>query len=588
MKKERKLRMVFAEIKKSYPQIRDLASRPGTRHLLHQETVIRNQIRRLRKIPESQVPDYQAVYDGYAALLDDVSRRLLEQYNQKNGTDYRFEAVVEGRREDYLTSGLLTVLVAGHIPRMVTAEFHRLLPRQPEEEYPEARRIRRKFYLHLGDTNTGKTYQALQRLRQSENGIYLAPLRILALENFERLGYDGIPCNLLTGEEEVSVPDAKLLCCTVEKADLSRSYGVAVIDEVQLLADSQRGDAWTAAILGLRCPEIHLCGAALAREQLLAMLRDCGDDYELKEYTRLVPLRIERRPVSLRAVRPGDALVAFSKRSVLSLSRYFTDRGVANSVIYGDLPPEVRRSQYESFSRGENPILIATDAIGMGVNLPIRRLIFTEAEKFDGEVRRLLTPQEVKQIAGRAGRIGIYDAGYVAALDEESIGLIEERLLTEDEPIEQAVVGPGEAILQIGLLPLREKLALWSTQPESLPYYRKKDVHNEILILDLLRSYRLPERIQWRLMHVPFDLGSSVLLSQFSEYADACFKRGAEELPKPQPFCRTCGEYETYYQQVDLYYSFSRAMDLPADRPWITDTRARISRNIRRLLQRGR
>ena len=136
----------------------------------------------------------------------------------------------------------------------------------------------------------------------------------------------------------------------------------------------------------------------------------------------------------------------------------------------------------------------------MGVNLPIRRLIFTEVEKFDGEVRRLLTTQEVKQIAGRAGRIGIYDVGYVATLGG-GIDLIEDRLLAEDEPIEQAVVGPEEAILQIGLLPLREKLALWSTHPESLPYYRKKDVRNELLILDLLRSYHLPERIQWRLMH---------------------------------------------------------------------------------------
>ena len=111
----------------------------------------------------------------------------------------------------------------------------------------------------------------------------------------------------------------------------------------------------------------------------------------------------------------------------------------------------------------------------MGVNLPIRRLIFTELEKFDGESRRPLTSQEIKQIAGRAGRIGIYEVGYVACLDER-ISLVEEKLNAEDEPIEQAVVGPSEAILQIGLLPLREKLALWSAEPEALPYYRKKDM----------------------------------------------------------------------------------------------------------------
>lgn len=584
MKKERKWRMAFEELRKSYPQVRQQSAASGARHLFHYETVIRNNIRRLRKIPDGLTPEYRTVYDGYTALLDDVSRRLLEQYNQKHHTMYRFESVVEGHREDYLSSGIIAVLMTSHIPQMVTAEFHRLLPEHPQEEYPEARRIKRKFYLHLGDTNTGKTYQALQRLKQAGSGIYLAPLRILALENFERLGGEGVPCSLLTGEEAVSVPGAKLLCCTVEKANLGYDYDVAVIDEVQLLADSQRGDAWTGAILGLRCPEIHLCGAELARDQLLTIIRDCGDDYELKEYRRLVPLQLERGPVSLRDVGPGDALVAFSKRNVLSLSTYFTRMGVSNSVIYGDLPPEVRRSQYESFIRGENPVLIATDAIGMGVNLPIRRLIFTEVEKFDGDIRRPLTTQEVKQIAGRAGRIGIYDVGYVATLGG-GIDLIEDRLLSEDEPIEQAVVGPGEAILQIGLLPLREKLALWSTQPESLPYYRKKDVRNELLILDLLRPYHLPEQVQWRLMHVPFDPGNSVLLAQFSEYADECFALRAAVLGKPKSSCCTCHDYETYYQQVNLYYSFSKAMELPLDEQWVTDTRARISRNIRRLLQ---
>lgn len=587
MKKERKWRMAFEELRRSFPQIRQQAAASGARHLLHHETVIRSQIRRLKKIPENLTPEYRTVFDGYTELLDDVSRRLLEQYNQKHHTDYRFESVVEGHREDYLSTGIIAVLMTNHIPQMVTAEFHRLLPMHPQEEYPEARCMKRTFHLHLGETNTGKTYQALQRLKQSGSGVYLAPLRILALENFERLGQEGIPCSLLTGEEEVTVPDARILCCTVEKANLAHHYDVAVLDEVQLVADSQRGDAWTGAILGLRCPEIHLCGAALVKEQLLTMIRDCGDDYELKEYHRLVPLQLEREPVNLRDVGPGDALVAFSKRNVLALSQYFTRAGVPNSVIYGDLPPEVRRSQYESFSRGENPVLIATDAIGMGVNLPIRRLIFTEVEKFDGEVRRPLTTQEVKQIAGRAGRIGIYDVGYVATLGG-GMDLIEDRLLAEDEPIEQAVVGPGEGILQIGLLPLREKLALWSTQPETLPYYRKKDVRNELLILDLLRSYRLPEAVQWRLMHIPFDPGNSVLLAQFSEYADECFGLRASALGKPESDCITCQEYETYYQQVNLYYSFSRAMDLPLDEQWVTDARARISRNIRRLLQKSR
>lgn len=214
--------------------------------------------------------------------------------------------------------------------------------------------------------------------------------------------------------------------------------------------------------------------------------------------------------------------------------------------------------------------MVATDAIGMGVNLPIRRMIFTETEKFDGESYRLLTTQEVKQIAGRAGRIGIYETGYITALDERSIFLIDERLHSEDEPVEQAVVGPSEAILQIGLLPLQEKLALWSTEPEVLSYYRKRDVRDAILVLDLLKPYHLPEAVQWRLMRVPFDISSETLLGQFSDYAHQCFAAHADMLTKPECLCSTCAEYETYYQQINLYYSFSKAMSLPLDEAWVT------------------
>ena len=402
MNKQQKTKLAFQNIKSLYPQLVRSAERSKPGGLWHMESVIRNQIRRLLSLPVPP-PGFQAVFDDYAALLDDVSRRLLTHYNQKNGTDYVFETVLAGKRPEYLHSGLISVLLTHHIPEMVTAQFRRLLPEHPQDEYPQARCIGRNFFLHLGETNTGKTYHALQRLKQCTCGVYLAPLRILALENFERLNSEGVPCSLLTGEEEIRIPGAQHLCCTVEKANLSRCYDVAVIDEAQLAGDSQRGDAWTRAILGLRSPEIHLCGAALAQEQLTSMIRDCGDQYELKEYRRLVPLQVQRAPVKLSAIEKGDALVTFSKRGVLALSRHFAERGMRNSVIYGDLPPEVRRKQYEAFIKGENPILVSTDAIGMGVNLPIRRLIFTDIEKYDGESRRLLTSQEVKQIAGRAG-----------------------------------------------------------------------------------------------------------------------------------------------------------------------------------------
>ena len=148
---------------------------------------------------------------------------------------------------------------------------------------------------------------------EAGQGVYLAPLRLLALENFEWMNNEGAPCNLLTGEEEILVEGARIVSCTMEKLNLARHYKVAVVDEAQLLSDSQRGAAWTRAILGLDCPEIHVCGAMSAKEQLIRMADDCGDELVFNRYERTTPLELIREPVELAKVQEGDALVAFSK-----------------------------------------------------------------------------------------------------------------------------------------------------------------------------------------------------------------------------------------------------------------------------------
>lgn len=583
MKKAQKIQFEYKKIKNQYPHLKDQVSRTKSNKLRYHESAIRNRIRELSALPSEHLSGYEKLHDNYLSLLDEVSERLLQNYNRKNGTDYEFEKIIASDYEHYVQSGIISVLITSHIPQMVAAEYNRLLPKNPKDEYPLAREMKRKFFLHLGETNTGKTYQALQRLKQSKNGIYLSPLRILALENYERLNEDGVACNLFTGEEEILVDGARHASCTVEKVSLEKEYDVAVIDEVQMLADSQRGDAWTRAILGLRCKEIHLCGAMLAKEQLFEMIDDCGDTLEFREYSRLVPLQTEKKQVRLSDVQKGDALVAFSKKRVLSLSQYYTERGIKNSVIYGDLPPEVRKMQYNAFISGENPILISTDAIGMGVNLPIRRIIFTALQKFDGVDFRLLTSQEVKQIAGRAGRIGIYEVGYVACLDED-IDFVEDQLDTVDDDIGQAVVGPSEIILRIGILPLKEKLALWSTREESLPYYRKKDVQDYLLILEKLKPYKLPEPVQWKLMNIPFDVGSDNLFELFLDYVEECFWNHADELSKPEMKNHTLPGYEEYYQKVNLYYGFSKSMNLDFDQKWVENSREKVSEKINALL----
>ena len=185
-----------------------------------------------------------------------------------------------------------------------------------------------------------------------------------------------------------------------------------------MINDSQRGIAWTRALLGLRCNEIHVCGAMNAKELLIKILDDCEDDYEIKEYHRSIPLEVENKNFSYNDVQEGDAIVVFSKKRVLEIAQDYSNKNIKTSIIYGDLPPEVRKMQYEQFINKENKVLVTTDAIGMGVNLPIRRVVFMSIRKFDGEEMRELTSQEVKQVAGRAGRKGIYDVGYVAGVSD--------------------------------------------------------------------------------------------------------------------------------------------------------------------------
>lgn len=582
MKKDQRQQRELDFLKKQFPKIKRQAAETKNSKLWHLEAIIRAKIKKIKAL-RPNLSGFKEVFSDYTALLRELSLRLLLYYNEKNKTDYQYEEIIKGNFEAYLNSGLISVLITNHIPKIITKEFQRLLPENPKDEYTYARQIKRKFILHLGETNTGKTYDALMRLKESRSGVYLAPLRILALENFERLNKEGLPCNLLTGEEEINIEGAVHSSCTVEKLDLRKTYEVAVVDEVQLLSDAQRGDAWTRAILGLRCPEIHLCGAINAKNLLIRIIGDCGDDFEIKEYKRLVPLKTQRAQVKYSDVKPGDALIAFSKRRVLALSRYFSERGVKNSVIYGDLPPEVRRIQYNLFIEGESKILISTDAVGMGVNLPIRRIVFTETVKFDGDEYRQISTQETKQIAGRAGRKGIYDIGYVASADY-GIDFIENQLYSPDEELSQAVVGPSEAILNIGGLPLQDRLALWSTREESLNYYRKKDIRDYLLILDRLKPYKLPEATQWRLMMLPFDVNSEELLSQFLQYTDEVFTLKMKVVSRPQLLSAALSDLEIYYQKINLYYSYSKSLKLDFDEEWVYESRKTVSGEINKLL----
>lgn len=573
----------FRKIKNSFGQLENIAKHTKPGALWEHEASVRKKLKELREYKNDNLKDYDDVYEAYLELLNYISERLIQDYNYKNGTDYSLQNILQNNYEGYLKSGIISVLVTKHIPELISDEFDRVFPENPKNEYKNARKLKRKIYLHLGDTNTGKTYNAMQRLKIAENGIYLSPLRILALENYEKLNDAGVKCNLETGEEEILVEGAAHVSCTIEKLDISRAYEIAVIDEIQMIGDYQRGEAWTRALLGLCCSEIHICGAINVKELLIEIIEDCSDEYTLIEYKREIPLKIENKPFSFKDVQIGDALVVFSKKRVLECAQYYSNLGIKTSLIYGDLPPEVRKRQYELFNSKDNSVLIATDAIGMGVNLPIKRIVFMDNRKFDGSEIRELTSQEIKQIAGRAGRKGIYDTGYVASFGTKQ-EFLRANLEAMDIPIEEAVVGPSEEILNIKGLSLREKLALWATREERIPYYTKMDVSEYLIILDTIKGYKLNEKVQWKLLMIPIDITNNEIIDALLVYVDKVFIANGKFIDKPVCNLHSLSALEIYYQKINLYYSFSRSFKLVFDEEWVYSEREKVSGEINTIL----
>ena len=573
----------FKKLKNQIKQIEEIVHNSKGNALFEHEATIRKKLIQLKSMKKETFKDFNDIYERYESLLEETGKKILEAYNKRNGTDFDFYEVLRGNYNVFLNSGIITVLTKNHIPKMIAKEFDENFPDNPKDEYPLARRIKRKFYIHLGDTNTGKTYNAIEKLKSAKKGLYLSPLRILALEIFERLNNDNVICDLSTGEEEVIKLGATHMSCTIEKANLKQDYDIVVIDEIQMINDSQRGNAWTRALLGLKCREIHICGALNSKDILKTIIEDCGDEYEIKEYKRNTPLEVQYKSFNYKDVNDGDALIVFSKKRVLEIAKQYADNGIKTSIIYGALPPEVRKMQYNQFINKEANVLVSTDAIGMGVNLPIKRSVFMSIKKFDGDDVRELTSQEVKQVAGRAGRKGIYDIGYVASVGDTQ-DFIKEKIEATDDFIEKAVVGPSDAILNIKTLPLNEKLALWSSREEKVSYYRKMDISEYLIILDKIKRYRLREDIQWNLLKVPFDVSNEDLMDKFLEYVDELFVAKLKSLTKPECFSGNLEELENYYQKISMYYSFSKIFNLKFDVEWVYKERRRVSDEINEIL----
>ncbi len=349
--------------------------------------------------------------------------------------------------------------------------------------HSKARLIKRKIIYHQGPTNSGKTHHAVERLCESPSGCYLAPLRLLAGELYDRMTDKGVKTTLLTGEEVIDTPDATHYSSTIEMAKLQQRFDTCVIDEIQMISDPQRGWAWTRALINICADEVHICGDDSVMELVQQILKLTGDELEVRQYERMTPLETLGHTLPLTQLEKGDALIVFSRRNALKYKADLEDVGFKVSIVYGRLGPEVRREQARKFDQGETDIMVSTDAIAMGMNLPIQRIIFSTLSKNFNSKEYHLNDSEIKQISGRAGRYGRYPTGYVSCLTRVQDGLerIDEALEVELDQKDFAMVGPDVEIfnqvnqaLATNSLPelkLSEFLRLFNAMSFERPFY---------------------------------------------------------------------------------------------------------------------
>ncbi len=525
-------------------------------------------------------------------LLPDLARLNYGQLSpqQREDADSEFLDWLEENRPGAVCQRCLFMLYPAYKEAVIREQMTGLVPTRPEMEFPEALEMERRFILHIGPTNSGKTFQALERLKTAKNGIYLGPLRLLALEVYERMQEMHVPAAMLTGQEHIEDPDSRVTAATVEMADLDQYYDVAVIDEAQLMADPDRGHSWTRAILGLKAREIHICSSPAAKDVLLHLIALCHDTYTLNEYERKTSILFESEPFHFpEDVQQGDALIVFSKKSVLDVAGRLEESGVQASVIYGSLPPEIRRRQMHLFTEGKTRVIVSTDAIGMGLNLPVRRIVFLQVSKYDGVKQRLINTAEVRQIAGRAGRYGIYDTGYITGGDEEALEYLSKTYEHKEPTVRKVNLGFPQVLLDIDE-PLDEILKVWHAETPIEPF-EKENVEEALFLYDKAVRVRNQiydfdnKRMLYRMISTPVDIKDRDVVALWLDYC--CTYMADKSLKKPslsRKGKKNLAVYETYYKQLDLYYQMSYRLGKQMDEKWMRREREKTENTIMRYL----
>ncbi|MGE0740174.1 MAG: helicase-related protein [Hyphomonadaceae bacterium] len=343
----------------------------------------------------------------------------------------------------------------------------------------------------LGPTNTGKTHLAIERMMGHASGMIGLPLRLLAREVYDRVvaAKGEAAVALITGEEKIAPEGARYFICTVEAMPLDRAVEFLAIDEIQVARDLDRGHVFTDRILHARgFGETMLLGADTMRPMIKKLLPDA----EIVRRERMSTLRYAG-PKKITKLPKRSAVVAFSAEEVYAIAELLRRHRGGAAVVMGALSPRTRNAQVKLYQDGEVDFLVATDAIGMGLNMDVDHVAFASRRKFDGHAWRDLRPDELAQIAGRAGRFtrdGQFgETGECEAFDEEIVERIEAH---EFETIE-AVQWRNEAL---AFQSVEALVASLETPPPRSGLLRVRGADDEMVLKRLVDDVDIMDRVR--------------------------------------------------------------------------------------------
>ena len=254
----------------------------------------------------------------------------------------------------------------------------------------------------LGPTNTGKTHLAIETMLNFESGIIGFPLRLLAREVYDKVtkkvGVDKV--SLITGEEKIIPPNAKYFLCTVESMPIDKEVDFIAVDEIQMCADHERGHIFTDRLLNLRGNKLTMLMGSNTIKKIIEKL---DDDVEFTPRNRFSKLSYSGHK-KISRINRKTAIIAFSAEEVYAIAELLRRQKGGAAIVMGSLSPKTRNAQVELYQSGDVDFLVATDAIGMGINMDLDSVYFSNLKKFDGRKLRKLNLSEIGQIAGRAGR----------------------------------------------------------------------------------------------------------------------------------------------------------------------------------------